>query len=110
MDTFLERIASDPQDRHCYGQRQRRHRSESEELLPHNDPKLSDGGGWRDGCAGAGGGAASVTAGAVRCSAWLGDMVLLCKALDHISKSLEKLFGCSSRVKKMHVKMRIQLL
>ena len=31
-----------------------------------NDPKLSDGGGWRDGCAGAGGGAASVTAGAVR--------------------------------------------
>jgi hypothetical protein len=37
-----------------------------------NDPKLSDGGGWRDGCAGEGGGAASVTAGAVRCSAWLG--------------------------------------
>jgi len=37
-----------------------------------NDPKLSDGGGWRDGCTGAGGGAASVTAGAVRCSAWLG--------------------------------------
>ena len=37
-----------------------------------NDPKLSDGGGWRDGCAGAGGGAASVTAVAVRCSAWLG--------------------------------------
>ena len=36
------------------------------------DPKLSDGGGWRDGCAGEGGGAASVTAGAVRCSAWLG--------------------------------------
>ena len=36
-----------------------------------NDPKLSDGGGWRDGCAGEGGGAASVTAGAVRCSAWL---------------------------------------
>ena len=39
-----------------------------------NDPKLSDGGGWRDGCAGEGGGAASVTAGAVRCSAWLGDV------------------------------------
>ena len=37
-----------------------------------NDHKLSDGGGWRDGCAGEGGGAASVTAGAVRCSAWLG--------------------------------------
>ncbi len=36
------------------------------------DPKLSDGGGWRDGCAGEGGGAASVTAGAVRCSAGLG--------------------------------------
>jgi hypothetical protein len=31
-----------------------------------NDPKLSDGGGWRAGCAGEGGGAASVTAGAVR--------------------------------------------
>jgi membrane protease subunit (stomatin/prohibitin family) len=31
-----------------------------------NDPKLSDGGGWRDGCVGEGGGAASVTAGAVR--------------------------------------------
>ena len=40
-------------------------------MMP-NDPKLSDGGGWRDGCAGEGGGAASVTAGAVRCSAWLG--------------------------------------
>jgi hypothetical protein len=38
------------------------------------DPKLSDGGGWRDGCTGEGGGAASVTAGAVRCSAWLGDV------------------------------------
>ena len=37
-----------------------------------NDRKLSDGGGWRDGCAGEGGGAASVTAAAVRCSAWLG--------------------------------------
>jgi hypothetical protein len=36
-----------------------------------NDPKLSDGGGWRGGCAGEGGGAAAVTAGAVRCSAWL---------------------------------------
>ena len=41
-----------------------------------NDPKLSDGGGWRDGCAGEGGGAASVTAGAVRCSAWLGVAVI----------------------------------
>jgi len=38
-----------------------------------NDPKLSDGGGWRDGCAGEGGGSASVTAGAVRCSAWLNE-------------------------------------
>ncbi len=37
-----------------------------------NTPKLSDGGGWSDGCAGEGGGAASVIAGAVRCSAWLG--------------------------------------
>jgi len=48
-----------------------------------NDPKLSDGGGWRSPCAGAGGGgrrwwkAWAVTAGAVRCSAWLGDMVEL---------------------------------
>jgi hypothetical protein len=42
------------------------------DVAPPNDPKLSDGGGWRDGCAGEGGGAASVTAGAVRCSAWLG--------------------------------------
>ena len=41
-----------------------------------NDPKLSDGGGWRAGCAGEGGGAASVTAGAVRCSAWLGVAVI----------------------------------
>ena len=40
-----------------------------------NDPKLSDGGGWRAGCMVGGKAAAeaaSVTAGAVRCSAWLG--------------------------------------
>ena len=40
-----------------------------------NDPKLSDGGGWRDGCAVGERRrqeAASVTAGAVRGSAWLG--------------------------------------
>src|SRR5258708_18228000 len=40
-----------------------------------NDPKLSDRGGWRDGCMVAERRrpeAASVTAGAVRCSAWLG--------------------------------------
>ena len=40
-----------------------------------NDPKLSDGGGWRAGCTVGGKAAAeaaSVTAGAVRCSAWLG--------------------------------------
>ena len=45
-----------------------------------NDPKLSDGGGWRDGCAVGERGrpeAASVTAGAVRCSAWLGRFVIL---------------------------------
>ncbi len=41
-----------------------------------NDRKLSDGGGWRDGCAGEGGGAASVTAGAVRCSAVFGVAVV----------------------------------
>ena len=42
-----------------------------------NDPKLSDGGGWRAGCMAGGKAAAeaaSVTAGAVRCSAWLGDI------------------------------------
>ena len=40
-----------------------------------NDPKLSDGGGWRDPCMVGGKAAAearAVTAGAVRCSAWLG--------------------------------------
>ena len=47
-----------------------------------NDPKLSDGGGWRAGCTVGGkvaAEAASVTAGAVRCSAWLGvpDIMLL---------------------------------
>ena len=40
---------------------------------PPNDPKLSDGKTWPDGCAGEGGGAASVKAGAVRCSAWLNE-------------------------------------
>ena len=45
-----------------------------------NDPKLSDGGGWRAGCMVGGKAAAeaaSVTAGAVRCSAWLGVAVVL---------------------------------
>ena len=40
-----------------------------------NDPKLSDGGGWRGPCMVGGKAAAearAVTAGAVRCSAWLG--------------------------------------
>ena len=40
-----------------------------------NDPKLSDGGGWRGPCMAGGKAAAearAVTAGAVRCSAWLG--------------------------------------
>jgi hypothetical protein len=44
-----------------------------------NDPKLSDGGGWRAGCTAGGKAAAeaaSVTAGAVRCSAWLGVAVI----------------------------------
>ena len=44
-----------------------------------NDPKLSDGGGWRAGCMVGGKAAAeaaSVTAGAVRCSAWLGVAVI----------------------------------
>ena len=41
-----------------------------------NDPKLSDGGGWRGPCMAGGKAAAearAVTAVAVRCSAWLGD-------------------------------------
>ncbi len=45
-----------------------------------NDPKLSDDGGWRAGCAVGERRrleAASVTAGAVRCSAWLGVSFLL---------------------------------
>ncbi len=48
-----------------------------------NDPKLSDGGGWRDGCVGEGGRAAGVTAGAVRCSAWLGDVGCIAKVLPN---------------------------
>ena len=40
---------------------------------PANDLKLSDCPARRDGCAGEGGGAAGVTRGAVRSSAWLGD-------------------------------------
>ena len=39
-----------------------------------NDPKLSDRGGWRECCAVGLLGAALVTAVAVRCSAWLGDV------------------------------------
>ena len=45
-----------------------------------NDPKLSDGRGWRGPCMAGGKAAAeaaSVTAGAVRCSAWLGVAVIL---------------------------------
>ena len=47
-----------------------------------NDPKLSDGGGRQPGCGDADGvaaavGAAGMTPGAVRCSAWLGDLVLM---------------------------------
>ena len=39
-----------------------------------NDPKLSDGGGRRDACAAGSSGAGGVTTGAVRWSAWLGDV------------------------------------
>ena len=45
-----------------------------------NDPKLSDGRGWRDRCMAGGkeaAEAAGVTAGAVRCSAWLGVAVII---------------------------------
>jgi hypothetical protein len=48
-------------------------------MMTANDPKLSDGGGWRAGCTVGGKAAAeaaSVTAGAVRCSAWLGVAVI----------------------------------
>ena len=47
-----------------------------------NDPKLSDGGGWRAGCMVGGKAAAEaapVTPGAVRCRAWLGG---ICMALS----------------------------
>ena len=55
-----------------------------------NDPKLSDGGGWRDGCTVGGKAvveAASVTAGAVRCSAWLGVAVGMEKTLKNEDKA-----------------------
>ena len=45
-----------------------------------NDPKLSDGGGWRGPCMAGGKAAAearAVTAVAVRCSAWLGDVAFM---------------------------------
>ena len=51
--------------------------SDTRDVATSNDPKLSDGGGWRAGCTLGGKAAAeaaSVTAGAVRCSAWLGDV------------------------------------
>ena len=47
-----------------------------------NDPKLSDGGGWRGPCMAGGKAAAearAVTAVAVRCSAWLGVAVIRLK-------------------------------
>jgi len=48
-------------------------------VMPPNDPKLSDGGGWRGPCMVGGKAAAearAVTAVAVRCSAWLGVLEL----------------------------------
>ena len=54
------------------------------EVAP-NDPKLSDGGGWRAGCMVGGkvaAEAASVTAGAVRCSAWLGVAAVVKKRMS----------------------------
>ena len=56
-----------------------------------NDPKLSDCGGWRAGCMVAERRrqeAASVTAGAVRCSAWLGHLECLCRAI-HATYAVE---------------------
>ena len=54
-----------------------------------NDPKLSDGGGWRGPCMVGGKAAAearAVTAGAVRCSAWLGVRL---DSVETWNKSLE---------------------
>ena len=52
------------------------HNSEQVSNTP-NDPKLSDRGGRRDACAAGSSGAGGVTTGAVRWSAWLGDVGLL---------------------------------
>ena len=63
-----------------------------------NDPKLSDGGGWRAGCTAGGKAAveaASVTAVAVRCSAWLGVIWLRCLGdCRHAANELGLLFWC----------------
>ena len=51
-----------------------------------NDPKLSDGEGWRGPCMAGGKAAAearAVTAGAVRCSAWLGVAGVVIEALKN---------------------------
>ena len=55
---------------------------EHETVATPNDPKLSDGGGWRTCCAVGLLGAACVTAVAVRCSAWLGVAVICLFASD----------------------------
>ena len=47
-----------------------------------NDPKLRDSGVRRDGCRGGSAGAASVTHGAILCSAWLGVAVIWLKLTE----------------------------
>ena len=78
-DEFYEPTSADKERLRLAGEKRQRKADRKAENTrragegkPPIDPKLSDGGGWRDGCAGEGGGAANVTAGAVRCSAWLG--------------------------------------
>ena len=54
-----------------------------------NDPKLSEGRGWRGPCMAGGKAAAearAVTAVAVRCSAWLGAFVQICAEWDNRAK------------------------
>ena len=63
-------------------------------MMP-NDPKLSDGRGWRGPCM-AGGKAAveagAVRPGAVRCSAWLGDGIVAKSALKNVFQAIHLVY------------------
>lgn len=65
-----------------------------------NDPKLSDRGGWRECCAAGLLGAALVTAVAVRCSAWLGDVgsPAAFEYVDLAAYNIARVAGCVSNV------------